>query len=725
MPFAAQSGASSAHPVIQRFFEVSLYLLLFTGFAMLAGTGKLDALSVVLVLFALLLKAVLLLKHNDARIPEDLTNYLTLLYVAFFALDYFFVSRSFIGALVHMVLFAAMVKIFSIHRERDYVYLAVLSFGMVLAAAVLTVDSLFFVIFCFFVLLAVTTFVSMEMRRSWIAGQKPPTELPHARDLSRFPASVSRACVLLVLSIVIGTIVLFFVIPRKPSSGYLSEFASHSDIATGFSEEVKLGEIGRIQQSDQVVMHVKFAPGTRVPRDLRWRGIALTTFDGKRWSGPKEDSSNEFNSGTFPLGANSGSSRLFAGGGTNVAYKVSLEPFGSRVFFVLPQALWINGRYQTVRIDSAGSLFNIDPTRAVSDYTVVSELPPVMPANPSAGSDDRVNPIVYLQLPGQLDPRVRQLAKKVSADQSTAFLKASTIERYLASNYGYTLQLPTVTASDPIANFLFVRRQGHCEYFASAMVLMLRTLGIPARVINGFRGGEYNDLTGSYIVRARDAHSWVEAHFPGYGWYTFDPTPAAPATPGAWNRFSLYADAVREFWHDSIVNYDSAHQNALGFALVRQTHTRLESFRGWSTAVYESSVREAKSLRVHFRQHVNAWMAWAGAIFVILISLAFGHRAYLALRRFRLARKPRLEPHSAATIWYTRLLKLFARKGMNKSPAQTSQEFIGNIPSAATRRRVEVFTAYYERARFGDSRDDAERLPELYRELEELITRDN
>ncbi|HWH58358.1 MAG TPA: DUF3488 and transglutaminase-like domain-containing protein [Terriglobales bacterium] len=724
MPASPQSGAPPVHPVIQRFFEVSLYLLLFTGFAMLAGTGKLDALSLVLVLFALLLKAVLLLKRNDARIPEELTNYLTLLYVIFFALDYFFVSQTFIGALVHMVLFAAMVKIFSIHRERDYVYLAVLSFGMVLAAAVLTVDSLFFAIFCLFVLLAVTTFVSMEMRRSWIAGQSLSTELPHARDLSRLPASVSRACILLVLSIVIGTVILFFVIPRKPSSGYLSEFASHSEIATGFSEEVKLGEIGRIQQSQQVVMHVKFAQGTRVPRDLRWRGVALTTFDGKSWSGPKEDAENEFNSGTFPLGANQGSSRLFIGGGRNVGYKVSLEPFGSRVFFVLPQALWINGRYQTVRIDSTGSLFNIDPTRAVSDYTVVSELPPAMPASVPALSQDRVNRIIYLQLPAQLDPRVRQLAKKISSDQPTAFLKASAIERYLASHYGYTLQLPAVAPPDPIANFLFDRKKGHCEYFASAMVLMLRTLGIPARIINGFRGGEYNDLTGSYIVRARDAHSWVEAHFPGYGWYTFDPTPGSAGVSGTWNRFSLYADAMREFWHDWIVNYDSGHQNELGLALVRNSHTKLQSFRAWSMALYEKSVREAKGLRVHFRTHVNAWITWAGAIFLVFVSLAFWRRGYLALRRFRLARKPHLEPHSAATIWYARLLKLLARRGISKSPAQTSQEFIGKISSAAVRRQVELFTVHYERARFGDSPEDAERLPELYRNLEEVVTMD-
>src|SRR6185437_16622367 len=155
--------------------------MLFTGFAMLAGTGKLDAPSVLLCVFALLIKGYLLIRKSDIQVPEQWTTYLTLLYLFFFALDYFLLSRAFLGAIVHMVLFAAMVKVFSIHRDRDYVYLAVLSFGMVLTAAVLTVDSLFFAIFCIFVLLAVMTFVSMEMRRAWIAGQSLSTELPHAR----------------------------------------------------------------------------------------------------------------------------------------------------------------------------------------------------------------------------------------------------------------------------------------------------------------------------------------------------------------------------------------------------------------------------------------------------------------------------------------------------------------------------------------------------------------
>ncbi|HWC17519.1 MAG TPA: DUF3488 domain-containing protein, partial [Terriglobales bacterium] len=275
MSSTAPSIARAAHPVIQRFFEISLYFLLFTGFAILGGTGKLDGLSLILGVLALLTKGYLLVRHVDANFPERWTTYFTLIYLVFFALDYFVISQTFIGSLIHMVLFAAIVKVFSVHRERDYVYLGVLAFGMVLSAAVLTVDSLFFALFCVFVLLAVMTFVSMEMRRSWIlAVPSAPSETRELRDLRLLPGSVAGACVLLVVSIVFGTVVFFFLIPRKASAGYLSALSSRTELSTGFSEEVKLGEIGELQQSASVMMHVKFAPGTKIPHDLRWRGVA-------------------------------------------------------------------------------------------------------------------------------------------------------------------------------------------------------------------------------------------------------------------------------------------------------------------------------------------------------------------------------------------------------------------------------------------------------------------
>ena len=720
MSSTAPITARAAHPVIQRFFEISLYFLLFTGFAILAGTGKLDALSLILGVSALLAKGYLLLRQVDVSLPERWTTYFTLIYLIFFALDYFLISQTFIGSLIHMVLFAAIVKVFSVHRERDYVYLSLLSFGMVLAAAVLTVDSLFFALFCVFVLLAVMTFVSMEMRRSWIVAElSAPMEVRELRDLRRLPASVARACILLVFSIVLGTITLFFVIPRKASAGYLSALSSRSDLSTGFSEEVKLGEIGELQQSGIVMMHVKFAPGSPAPRDLRWRGVALTMFDGRRWSTPHENSAAVATGQGWALGLAAANPRLFAGHGERVRYKVSLEPFGSRVFFVLPEAQTINGRYRLIRVDSTGSIFNGDNSRGIADYVVTSEIPPPMPKRLESDHEVGLSELAYLTPPQNLDLRIKDLAEQIAGDQETPFLKASAIERYLATNFGYTLQLPLVPPKDPVANFLFERRMGHCEYFASSMAVMLRTLGIPSRIVNGLRGGEYNDLTGSYILRAKDAHSWVEAYFPGYGWYTFDPTPASSSVDhSSWNRVYLYMDAMREFWHEWVVNYDAGHQTLLGSTLVRQSRVRFDSVHDGIQSLYEGLLRRARAIRTHFEEHQGSWTLWLGSGLTLSMLLLIGPRAFHLLRRFRIAQKPTLEPHTAATIWYTRLLKLLSRRGVRKTPTQTSQEFLKAIPQEPVRQAATRFTIHYERARFGDSAEDAEKLPELYREME-------
>src|SRR5260370_11181647 len=110
--------------------------------------------------------------------------------------------------------------------------------------------------------------------------------------------------------------------------------------------------------------------------------------------------------------------------------------------------------------------------------------------------------------------------------------------------------------ADPLGNFLFARKKCHWEFFESAMAIMLRTLGIPTRVVNGFRGGELNDITGRYIVRERDAHSWVEVYFPEYGWATFDPTPSSDVTSGGWSRIAFYLDAARSMWRGGKINYN-------------------------------------------------------------------------------------------------------------------------------------------------------------------------
>src|SRR5262249_46479609 len=156
----------------------------------------------------------------------------------------------------------------------------------------------------------------------------------------------------------------------------------------------------------------------------------------------------------------------------------------------------------------------------------------------------------YLQLP-ELDPRVPSLARQAIASAKTPYDKAVALEGYLQAHYSYTLDMTGAPSGDPLAEFLFVRRAGHCEYFASAMTVMLRSLGIPARYINGFQRGEYNSVGGDFIVRASDAHSWVEAYFPGKGWITFDPTPSGGDAPHGWfASLGKYWDLLALKWDE-------------------------------------------------------------------------------------------------------------------------------------------------------------------------------
>src|SRR5277367_2931156 len=162
----SNSQITSMAAAIQRYFEIALYLLLVTGFEALASTGNLDLPTEIFVSAALLLRGYGLWKQRRMIIPESWTAILTVGYVAFYLAYYFFLSGSFLQATVHLVLFVMVVRMFSAQRDRDYYFLAVLAFLMVLAAAVLTVDSTFLFAFTGFMRMAVVTFVLMEMRRS-------------------------------------------------------------------------------------------------------------------------------------------------------------------------------------------------------------------------------------------------------------------------------------------------------------------------------------------------------------------------------------------------------------------------------------------------------------------------------------------------------------------------------------------------------------------------------
>jgi len=712
---AVSQPANPLWTAVERYFEVALYLLVFVGFGALASTGGLDTLTVLLVGGALLFRGYALLSRRSVLLPERWTTSLTLAYALFYLADYLLLSRTFLYTTVHLVLFVMLVRLFSARRDRDFYFLAVLSFLMLLAASVLTVESTFLFAFGAFMLVAVITFILMEMRSSSARATvraRPLTDIRIPRQMGFWLAATAPAFVFFML---LTGAAIFFVLPRF-SSSYLGAYGANGGIATGFSDHVQLGQIGEIQQSNSLVMHIQIDGDQHGAYDLKWRGVTLNLFNGTSWSNPHEQHFVHRVGGRFLLAAQP--NPVIAP--TVVRYRVLMEPVASSVFFLAPTPLTLEGNYQVVSMDAGGGVFDPDPEHPVNSYEARSNIAQATPAQLRASSSDYPPEVALndLQMPGSLDPRVSRVAEQIAASESNNYDKAAALERYLRANFKYTLQLPRASNRDPVAFFLFDRKQGHCEYFASSMAVMLRSLGIPSRVVNGFRTGEFNDLTSQYLVRASNAHSWVEAFFPGYGWIGFDPTPAAPVPiRSGWGRAMLYLDAMASFWREWIINYDISHQHALGRQATQSTLDWLRHAQYWSRRQYDRLLNAARHTQQIVSDAPVAWGLGALGIVALLVAGANAQRIWRAVSRRRVAARPEKFPVTAATIWYERTLRELARKGFRKSDAQTPEEFVRSISDQVLREPISRFTEHYERARFGASAEDAARLPELFEEF--------
>jgi hypothetical protein len=317
-----------------------------------------------------------------------------------------------------------------------------------------------------------------------------------------------------------------------------------------------------------------------------------------------------------------------------------------------------------------------------------------------------------------MDARVRELAQQITAGTGNPYDKSLAVERYLRTHYTYTLQLGDREPKDPIADFLFRRKAGHCEYFASSMAILLRAAGVPTRIVNGFRGGEFNDLTGSYLLRGRDAHSWVEVYFPGSGWVSFDPTPAAVVTThGPFGRLMLYLDAAAEFWREWVVNYDVVHQHTLEQRATASGQAGWERILAWSTRQYQFLMQRMRRGSTRLVQNPAKPVFLAICMASLLLLLAHGRRVLGWLQERQLAGNASVQPDRAATIWYERTLRLLQRRGWHKPAELTPAEFVHSISDADLRSMVQHFTFVYEQARFGKSSADAEQLPAIYQQL--------
>ena len=642
----------------------------------------------------------------------------------------------------HFLTFLQVNKMLNRRTSKDYLHSYVLSFLMLTLATTVNTElnyGLWFVLYLVFTTWTLILFhLKREMEDNYL--------LKHSEDASRsrkveiqrilnsrrivgvpFLAATSGISVIAFLMALMA----FFIFPRVGFGLFFANRRMGNPVA-GFSDRVELGDFGVIKDDPSIVMRVEMEDAATAHKrmDLRWRGNAYDLYDGRSWL----RSSHK----TKPLTKWNGKFWVRRGDAAGqVTQKVYLEPIDTKFLFALgkpasveiqqgprelPQGAWYEvklDRFGALLLDITSTLKHTrlnrwtDPDKFVSNpairYSVVSDLsrPPDKLLRERDSPLDPQDPGVHRRagrwfgLPAKLDPRVRELALSWTTGLTTTVDKARAIERHLREDFKYTTDLEQVdTTLTPLDDFLFVRKEGHCEYFATAMAVMMRSLGLPARYVQGFYGGHYNRFGDYLAISHGDAHSWVEVYFNGVEeWVTFDPTPAASGPnrrrAGLWWTLSMYADALRLKWFRYVIEYDLNKQ----FEAVRKAAR-------WFPRVFAPPRAGSRGEAVDIVRRIKERPGALLGLIVLLLLIGGVVGAYLRQRRrgSHRGRGGRSAIHRSSRL-YERLLRLLERRGHSKNPSDTALEFLRRVERKGSQEEAEVtreVTGRYLSARFGD-----------------------
>lgn len=735
---------------LDRYFRLSSYALLTTGYLMLVATHQLDWPSIILFAGVLVLGWCVDAGRVQWRMSPTVVSALMLVFLPFPFIDWLVLRTLPLVALIHFIFFASTMKLAQPKRQRDWLWLYVVAFFQMLLAAGMMIDTTFFVLLVVFLFSAVSTLVSFEMQRAQQsladAGQQQEIgELEFWRDLTttrkvlpsprwRSIAFFSGVSLLTILALATP---LFLAMPRlalRNSGGGWMQGASLS----GFSDTVRLGDVGQLKLNPQLVMRVRVnQPADQYRANLRWRGITLDYYDGGNWrdslnwrgnrkigARPVTKRGNAFwVEEAMPLKHPKDSTKDLDSITRQTFY---LEPLDTQTIFAAPKTLWVEGVPSLWRDESDG-LWTSNHALNRLVYEVESDTR--RPSDKELREDNASEyapdlHLRYTQLPRNFDPRIGTLAASVTKGATTALDMARRLEAHLREKYSYSLNLRRTDDSDPVADFLFNVQAGHCEYFASAMTLMLRTQGIPARIVNGFQMGEYSELSDFYTVRQSDAHSWVEVYFPKYGWIAFDPTPSAGLNQYENNWLATVrhvGESLEMFWLESVIGFGANEQASLVFRLHR-------TFSGYqsdvSTTMTEWRLQFAGFLKT-MRELLPPLTAndWADAIFTpsvigLLLSggLLIGGLVFWRNRTKSWQHRLNREPMASAVAFYQEMLDAIARAGYRRLPEQTPQEFAQAVAMPA----VSAITKLYQAVRFGGKTLDEAEIRQIESALKEL-----
>jgi len=682
--------------------------MLGSAWAALVTSGGVDSPSLILASLAIVLRLLIVAGAVRFQLPDRVTTALALAYAGFFPIDYYFLSRDFLISTLHLIFFLAALITLRAKTQREYFLVKVIALTQVLAACALSQGLVFLVFLTLFACFGIIAQISGEIRHNLAQ----PQTIARAGQKGVSLRILGVSSFVFVAVALVGSS-LFLLLPR--TAGIMFR-GFHNDRLprTGYTDEVRLNQVGEIRFTSTPVLRARFQNSLRMPA-LKWRGDALLQFDGVRWFNRRQDIDLlKPQNGQFPL-----VDPAYAWPrGPRVSYEVKLENVsGNELFFV--------GRPEVLRLDYPFPIFRT-PTGQVRAgnllgrglrYQAYSFLPqPQLRNQPPEDLDPELRKQA-LSLP-PIDSRIVDLARDWTRTAPSDLVRAQVIERRLRTSFQYSTRLLDRPVPDPMAHFLFTRKEGHCEYFASAMAVMLRSLGIPARLATGFQAGTYNPISGWHMVRGADAHTWVEAWLPESGWLAFDPTPADPrGTSGALlAHLSLYVDAAEVFWQEWVLSYDLERQILLADRVGRGGRNfSIDWQRRWKAVESWGKAAAAELPRIG--------IALFGSVATTLLLFWLGPRLlshWRHRRRTALLRSGQAAA-SDATILYQRMLDLLHARRLEKPAWMTANEFAATISPPRTAALVRELTAAYQDLRFGHRPAAGARMLGLLEQLEQEL----
>lgn len=514
-------------------------------------------------------------------------------------------------------------------------------------------------------------------------------------DLSR----LKTVSVLLLLS----TPVFFLLVALLAGAGArLSERQSSGNMQTGISESMSPDSVTRLVASTDLAFRVRFTDEYQAQPPaaelLYWRGVVLENFDGKTWL---RDPQLDLSLAQPPRAAPENTIRI--------SYEVTQEPSRAFWLFGLHDA-WANKN--NVYRDNRGMLVNSIPVRQRIRYPVTSYVSSVTSTSnlTSLPALDDITRARNLALPEGSNPQSMQWAQTLRQQfDDDAELTKFVLEHFYINNFYYTVTPPAM-AEQGVDDFLFNQRQGFCGHYASALTFVLRAAGIPARVIGGYQGGEFNQISNHLSVYQYNAHAWVEAWYPDQGWVQHDPTAwVAPQRINlgmeAWLQASASSEFLNESWRQRLLQLPGLLQaGQLLQALAYESDRWLFDDQGELRTDALSLWLEQRGLG-----ELPVWLMAALLMFVILRTLSLrGHTQAST---------------SAALRLYIKFDAAMGKQGLGRSPGETMSNHLARIASARpdVARQVTELKALLDASIYGNSVADIGLLRKTIQPLQRLI----